>query len=520
MSLSNDKRAYEEWQQLCNQIRNQTEPPKKNETAKVKTKRIKDLLNDFEGFCQYYFPHYCKSPFGWFHKEAADKIIKDKKAFAILEWAREHAKSVFADVFMPLYLKAKGELTGMILVSANGDKASGLLGDIQAEFMNNQRYIADFGEQVSYGNWQSNHFATKDGCGFWAFGRGQSPRGARQAAKRPNFAVVDDIDDKVIVKNPGRVREALDWVLEDLLGCLAIEGGRLIVAGNRIHKEGILAHLVGDIEEGDPKRENIIHVKVFAIEKGKKHEKADANEKGAKPAWHENHKLEDLIDRMSKMGFRASRREYFHEHHEEGLIFKDDWIEWVEPLTLKEYDAIVVYCDPSFKDTAKSDYKAVVAVGLKGKYYDVLKCWLRQDTVKNMVATFYEYYDWLEDHARYYMEANMLQDLLIKEFDEEAEERGFHVPLRADKAKKENKEMRIENLSPLFERGYIRFSRAEKGSTDMQNLKLQFLGFGSGMKDDGPDAVEGAIKKLAKKQGKVGGGKHRSGKYNNSKRKY
>ena len=40
------------------------------------------------------------------------------------------------------------------------------------------------------------------------------------------------------------------------------------------------------------------------------------------------------------------------------------------------------------------------------------------------------------------------------------------------------------------------------------------------MKDDGPDAVEGAIKKLAKKQGKAGGGKHRSGKYNNSKRKY
>lgn len=516
--MTNEKRAYEEWLQLCQQIQSQTNLPVK-ETEKQKRKRIKMLLDNEIEFWKYYFPHYCKSDFGWFHKEAAKKILKDKRAFAILEWAREHAKSVYADIFIPLLLKARGELTGMILVSSNEDKAKGLLGDIQAELMHNQRYLNDFGEQVSHGNWQSGHFSTKDSCGFWAFGRGQSPRGARKAAKRPNYAVVDDIDDKVIVKNEARVREALDWVLEDLYGCLAIEGGRILIAGNRIHKKSILAHLVGDIEPDDPKREGIIHIKVFAIEKGRKHEKAMPGERGARPAWKENHKMEDLIDRMHKMGHRAAMREYFHEHIEEGLIFKNEWIQWVEPLDLSEYDAIVSYCDPSFKDNKKADYKAVVVVGRKGKYYDILKCWLRQESVKKMVMAHYDFYELFGNKARYYMEANFIQDLLLRDFDQEAEIRGFHVPLRKDKSKKDKKEMRVENMSPLFERGFVRFNKEEKSSNDMQNLVLQLLGFGSGMKDDGPDALEGAISKLPKKI-KNGGSNYRTGKYNSSSRKW
>ena len=517
--MTKDQRAYEDWLLLCKEVQTQTEAIPK-ESHRQQQRRVQQLLSDFSAFCQYYFPHYCKAEFGWFHKEAAKKIIKDKSVFAVLEWAREHAKSVFADIFIPLFLKAKGELTGMILVSANQDKAAGLLGDLQAELSHNLRYLNDFGEQVKQGNWQSHHFSTKDGCGFWSFGRGQSPRGARQAALRPNYAVVDDIDDKIIVKNEGRVREALDWVLEDLYGCLAIEGGRMVIAGNRIHKKAILAHLVGDIEPDDPKRLGISHIKVFAIEKGRKHEKAMPGEKGARPAWKENHSIDKLVDRMNKMGHRAAMREYFHEHSEEGLIFKADWIQWAKALPLKEYDGIVCYCDPSFKDNKKADYKAIVVVGRKGKYYDVLKCWLRQDSVKKMVAAHYDFYDIFKNKARYYMEANFIQDLLLKDFDQEAELRGFHVPLRKDKQKKDNKEMRIENLSPLFERGFIRFNEAEKGSNDMQNLKLQLLGFGSGMKDDGPDAMEGAISKLSKASGRKSRGSHRSGNYNSSTRKW
>ena len=516
---NSEKRDYEEWLQLCKRIKQKTSSCRPvKESPKERSKRIEGLLKDFSSFCKYYFPHYVQSDFGWFHLEAERKITADDKIMAVLEWPREHAKSVFADVLMPLWLKAKGQLTGMILVSSNQDKASGLLADIQAELENNTLYIEDFGEQASLGSWQDCYFVDKEGIGYWAFGRGQSPRGARVAEKRPNLAVVDDIDDKVLVKNEARVFEAVDWVKEDLLGCLAISGGRMIIVGNRIHKKSVLACLVGDIEDGDPVNPGISHIKVFAFEKAK-HKKALWDDPKAVPAWPERHKAQDLKDRMLKLGLKGTLREYFHEHTEEGLVFKSDWIKFDKCPKVKDLEAIVVYCDPSFKNTATADYKAVIAVGKhKGIFY-ILKVWLRQDSVKSMVQAFYDMFELYGAKAAYYMEANMLQDLLLTEFDTAALEKGYHVPLRPDKAKKENKAMRIEGISPLFERGFVVLNEAERSGSDMQNLKIQLLGFGnSAVKDDGPDALEGAISKLNKRTTKGKGRVLRSGNYNHSNR--
>lgn len=485
-----EQREYNEWLDLCERIKNQTEIAALDETSEQKTKRLNTLKNDFVKFCRYYFPHYMDSDFGWFHKKAAKEITNDKRAFAVLEWAREHAKSVFANIMMPLFLYARGELTGMVLASANFDKASVLLADIQAELEANMRLQHDFDFAVHMGGWKDGHFVTMNGVGFWCFGRGQSPRGIRVGAKRPNYAVVDDIDDKVIVRNEQRVNEAMYWILEDLYGALSIQGARLIIAGNRIHKKSILAKLVGDVEHGDPKRKGIIHIKVFAFENPKTHKKSDHI--NGKPAWKERYKVIQLKDKMDKMGFRASRREYFHEHHEEGLIFQNKWVQWKKMLPFEKYDAIVEYTDPSFKDTKKSDYKATVRIGKIGKELHVMKAFVRQCTATIMVQNSYDNYEELGNHSRYYMEANFLQDLLLDEFTDEGERREYQMPIRGDKRKKENKEVRIENLSPLWERGFWFFNQAERHNADMQTLISQFMGFPYGH-DDGPDACEGAV---------------------------
>ena len=54
------------------------------------------------------------------------------------------------------------------------------------------------------------------------------------------------------------------------------------------------------------------------------------------------------------------------------------------------------------------------------------------------------------------------------------------------------KETRVAGLSPLLERGHIRFIR---GHSDQELLVEQMLYFPSRtMHDDGPDALEGAIR--------------------------
>lgn len=515
-----ESKEYKAWIELRKVIANSTPVPVK-ESVTDKQKRVEKLLNNFDSFCYYYFPHYIKSPFGWFHKEAAKEIEADPNIFAVLEWPREHAKSVYADILLPLFLKAKGELTGMMLGSANENKANVLLADVQAELMSNQRYINDFGEQFRLGDWQSGHFVTADGCGFWAFGRGQSPRGTRKADKRPNYGVIDDIDDATIVKNEKRVQDAVDWVLGDFFGAMSIKGARLIIAGNRIHKKSILANLVGDIEPDDPKREGIYHLKVFAIQKAEgKSKKAieEGNVSDGVPAWKERYSIKELDAKMKKMGYRNAQREFFHKHIEQGFVFKSEHITWATTLPLKQYDALITYNDPSFKDTKSNDYKAIVLIGRKGSHYHIIKAWVRQTTSSTMVQAHYDLHDFAGDNScKHYMEANFMQDLLLDEYDAEAEERGYHIMIRPDKRKKPEKFGRIENLSPMFERKFITFAADQKKDPDMQTLVEQFLGFPYAH-DDGPDAVEGAIFLLQKKGGRKRSGKTgvRTGKYTTS----
>lgn len=468
-----------------------------NENLDDKKKRVDALLLDFVAFCFYYFPHYMSSEFGWFHIKAAKAIIEDPKIFAGLEWPRGHAKSIFCDVMMPLYLLARGKLFGMIIASNNQEKAIMLLADIKAELEFNERYINDFGKKKTFGSWGDNTFSA-DGIGFWAYGRGQSPRGSRDGALRPNYIVCDDIDDKALCKNKVLVKEAVDWCLEDLMGCFDPKiGGRFIVAGNRIHKYSTLAYLMGDVEEEQPVKDYITHIKVYALENPKTH-KMDQSEKGV-PAWKERLTRAEVIDRMTKMGYRAAQREYFHIHIQEGEKFKNEWFIWAKITNLNVYRQIITYCDPSYKDTAKNDYKAIVALGRIGRYYDVLGVFVDQCTITDMVKAHYDMNEELKAAGALlvynYLETNFIQDIHLDEYVTESESRGYMLPIMGDDRKKPEKKGRIENLTGLFQRSVVRFWDKLRKSRHMQNLIDQFLSFPAGH-DDGPDAFEGAKDKL------------------------
>jgi predicted phage terminase large subunit-like protein len=223
---------------------------------------------------------------------------------------------------------------------------------------------------------------------------------------------------------------------------------------------------------------------------------------------------------MEKMGYRSAQKEYFHEHIEEGLIFQNKWIHWVKAKDYKDYNAISVYCDPSFKDGKGNDFKAIIAAARYKEKFDVLKAFVRQCSTTAMVQGFYDMFELFGKSAKYWMEANFLQDILLCEFDREAEIRGQTLPIRADKEKKVDKFTRIENLTPFFERGLVGINEAEKQSSDMLILIDQLLGFGNpSIHDDAPDALEGAISKLQKAHKKsdttymVGNYSHKNRKY-------
>jgi predicted phage terminase large subunit-like protein len=520
-----EEKEFQQWLDLRNRIREQTEPDQDHQDKKEE--RIKYLLKpeNFEEFCKYYFPHYIDSDFGWFHRKAAKKILGSDNVFAVLEWAREHAKSVFADVFIPCWLKVTGNLTGMILASETEDKAKVLIGDLQAEFMDNQRLMADFGAFGVIGTWKNAHFMTSDGIGFWSFGIGQNPAGVRKAAKRPNYGVVDDASSKKKARNQKIVKEELDWILGEFMGCLMIKGKRFVYANNRVAKNDLTAHIVGDIEEGDAKRKGIVHMKVFATEDPKTHEKL-LIENGGVPAW-PRYTLKQIRTRIREMGYRNAMRQFYHMHIEDGDVFLPEHLPWIKCYPLDKYDALITYCDPSYKGKKKNDFKAIVLIGKKGNNFHILWAWVRQANVGPMVQAHYDVDEIIRNKAqvmeiegakfrevlaRHYIEANFMQDLMLEEYETEGDARGYQLRIRGDKRKKPDKEARIEDLSPLAERGCIGFNARYRKNPDMVQLRDQFLAFPNGH-DDGPDAVEGGVHLLNKKHKPGKSDSRRSGKY-------
>ena len=133
----------------------------------------------------------------------------------------------------------------------------------------------------------------------------------------------------------------------------------------------------------------------------------------------------------------------------------------------------------------------------KDGYYHVLRAYAAQTTVKNMVGWHYDIEQMIakDKHVRYWMESNLIQDLLIDEFAKEGAIRGHQIAITKDKRKKPDKFSRIESMQPLFERGFVVFNTAEKESEGMRVLVEQLLATerGSKVHDDAPDALEGAI---------------------------
>ena len=180
-----------------------------------------------------------------FHNEAARKIKETANLKAVFKWPRGHAKSTHMDIFVPLWLifQAKPLIHFMVVVGKSEDSAVRLLSDIQAELEFNQRILADFGTQKSLGDWTEGEFTTEGGIHFLACGRGQSPRGLRNREERPDYIVIDDLDDDELCRNPSRVKEMTDWVTDALFGSLDVGRGRFIMVGNLIAKDSVLANM-------------------------------------------------------------------------------------------------------------------------------------------------------------------------------------------------------------------------------------------------------------------------------------
>lgn len=449
------------------------------EPLTARTDRTDRARRDYVFFTKTYFPHLSKKPSARFHVDAANYLRKTPDARCALKWPRGHAKSTHMGVFVPMWLNIQknADPLVMLLVSKSEDAATRLILDLQAELQFNRMYRDDFDVKIKEGSWEAGEFKLCDGSMFIALGRGQTPRGLKERGIRPNYILIDDIDDDELVLNQKRVGKVTEWCLSALFGAMDMGRGRFVIVGNVIAKISVLNAIA--------KRPNFHVTQVNALDRN------------GNPTWVENFTRAEIDKVRAEIGERLFQKEYMNNPVAEGSVFQAKNIRYDKMLPLDRYRSMVCYTDPSFKDSSKSDCKATLLIGLtKEGYFHVIKAYVDQTSVKDMIQWHYDIHAMCRDAVvHFYMESNFIQDLILDEFKKAGAEVGWQVPVRGDSRKKPDKFARIEAMQPYFERGFVIFNERERTHPGMMRLEEQLLMFerGSRAHDDAPDALEGGI---------------------------
>ena len=464
--------------------------------------RIQRARTDYAYFVSYYFPHYTTDkqtgkaiPSAKFHIEAANYIKNNRITRAVFKWARGHAKSTHMGVFIPMWLMAQEhpDIHVVVMASRSEQSAINLIADIQAELQFNERYIHDFGRQYNPGQWEAGRFTTLEAkVSFVAIGRGQSPRGLKKIGCRPDYIIIDDLDDDELCLNADRVKRATSWVEDALFPTQGAEGGRFIMVGNLIARSSVLANI--------------------ADKPGTHTTQVNIRNAQGKPSWPELWTEERIAEREQFMGFRAFQKEYMNNPITEGTVFAE--MVWGKVPALKRFKYLVCYGDPSPSNNRNraNSMKAVLLMGmLDGKFY-VIDGRVDRATNAEFVDWFYDLNAAVPQGVQVYslIENNSLQDPFFQQvLTPLFVKHGGNLSFAPDERKKPDKFSRIEgNLEPLNRQQRLVLNVDQRNNPHFRRLEEQFLLLTPrlGAPADGADCVEGGVWWLQRKSSAMADG--------------
>lgn len=475
-----DKIALLNWEKFRDDIARATPVDTSMSHAEREKHRLYLEAHPIE-WIKFFFPNFAKYEFAPFHRRAILRIISNNEWFEVLSWARELAKSTVV-MFCVLYLVLTGRKHNVILTSNSKDNAIRLLAPYRAILEANGRILAYYGAQVTIGTWTESEFITKSGAAFRALGAGQSPRGSRNEAVRPDILLIDDFDTDDDTKNPDVIQKRWEWWENALFPTRSVSEPTLIVfCGNIIAKDCCVVRAGAMADHWD-----IVNIR----------------DKNGCSTWPEKN-TEDHIDRvLSKISRKAAQGEYFNNPISEGEVFRT--ITYGKVPSLKKFKFLVLYGDPCPGESRSKKGKSFKALSLLGKIGDTLYV-IKERLDKALNAEFINWYAELLDYVSgkcpvyCYMENNKLQDPFFQQVfrplvAKVRRERKIALYIKGDEKKKTDKATRIEaNLEPMNREGHLILNEAERNCPHMKELEEQFKLFTLSLKypADGPDAVEG-----------------------------
>jgi len=393
------------------------------------------------------------------------------------------------------------------------------LNHIKHELESNERIEEDYPEAHGIGpTWSTEAIVTSNGIRVESFGSGAAIRGKRQRKDRPTLVVVDDPEGDRAVYSTSMREHTYEWFHRAVLN-IGTKRTTFIVCGTRLHRQCLTARL--SEEPGWqawifrsicdwPQRMDLWEIwaekycDMDDVEKVEAQRFYQLNEQdlnlGARVLWPERESLLDLMKIRAQIGHSSFETEHQNNPIDAGqmewapdLFEGDDIIadHWPE-----NPDVVSIACDPSKgvkgeRRKGRGDYTALIALALKNGLIYVDANIQRRDATGLAEILFLDCKR-RQPHILV-IETNQFQELIANELERLARfQGGMPIPIMRVE-NREPKDLRIRRLGPYLNLRVFRFLIK---NPDVRLLISQLRDFPNAKHDDGPDALEMALRGL------------------------
>jgi hypothetical protein len=462
-----------------------------------------------------YLAHYCYLPPSRLHRWLSRRLRQIERGARLAVIApRDSAKSTWLSFAYPLYCAVSGRERYIVLVADTTDQARRYLRSIKRELELNIHLAKSYPGAARRGDaWKVDRILLHNGVEIEALGTGQNIRGRKNAQTRPTLVVVDDPQHRRAVASPTQRAADWAWFTQDLLN-VGSPQTIYLVAGTSLHREALVDRLMQQpgwesrrfpaIERWPENsslwqeweaiytdRENPDRMHAASVFY---HAHRAEMDRGARVCWPQREDLYDLMRLRIDIGRTAFEAE------KQGNPLNPELCEWpesyfAEPLWFAQWPerfaVKTMALDPSKGGDARlGDYSAFVMLGVDAQGLMYVEADLRRRPVEEIVAEGVEWYRRFRPDA-FGCEANAWQDLLGGQFAAEFARQGLLSVRPWSVDNHEPKIVRIRRLGPWLSQRRLRFKTASAGTL---LLVQQLKDFPVGEHDDGPDALEMAIR--------------------------
>lgn len=476
-------------------------------------KRRNKCEHDFREFCFNYFPQYFYSLPSEMHtemftvlQETIDNSTADNVALAA---PRGNAKSTLISFALPIWCAVYKKKHYIIIVSDTSGQADDFLNNIKNELEDNEYILHDFGD-LSGEIWTNSDIILHNDVRIQGLGAGKKIRGRRYKQWRPDLIIADDLENDENVQSSDQRKKMEDWH-NKALAKAGDERTDRIVVGTILHYDSLLAKLLKNPVYFSRKYRAVINFSTSLLwdewEKIIVNLENEARLKDA-AAFFESHKEEMLagthvlwptkepyynlmIQRIADGPAAFSSEKQNEPLSDDERRFQPDWIQYYDDSDIIGKDLYTVgWVDPSM-GKAGGDYSAIITLGMDSNdQVYVLSADIQKrhpDVIADDAISHYLKYH----HKELGIESNQFQEFFKDTVRAKAAEKGLQIPIKGV-AQHSDKTLRIQSLQPDVKNGRVKFRR------DQQMLIEQLVNFPSADHDDGPDALEGAMKLLGR----------------------